>query len=65
MKRNDDFGFDDDFMVNARQTQRRLAVIGAIFSLGSFLLLVLTIYFFLAALGFVPAQDFIPFVPFV
>jgi len=58
----DDF---DDFHADIKRQQKYFALFGLLISLGGFLLLVLTIYFFLAAAGVVPPQDYVPFIPFI
>lgn len=56
---------DDDFFGEVEQTAKTWMVIAAIGNFLSFLLVVLTIYFFLAAAGVVPRLDLIPLIPFV
>jgi len=59
---DDDF---DDFHAGIKRQQKYFALFGLLISLGGFLLLVSTVYFFLAAAGVVPPIDLIPVIPYI
>jgi hypothetical protein len=59
---------DDDFQSFQKTAGRWMilnAILGFAFFAVGFLLVVVTIYFFLAAAGVVPPMDLVPWVPYV
>lgn len=64
---SDSFSDDefDDFHNDVMKMQKYYAIFGFLILLGGFLLLVSTVYFFLAAAGIVPALDLVPFIPYI